>query len=574
MAAERAVLRCVLDASDQLRPDPTRQTQRIYLNGLDWDVALSSNVWFDPTTKAVLRKPAFMDPEWLQSNTGLYQKLTVGGGATYGYTLTTSSKWKNFDASSQGGHYFASSQDVNEAVVSTYTWEVYQPFYIAWFVHAKETPAEEGTRLECGWGDPAGDVPTSLRIYPSGRVQVYRHDEQVYDGDGWTQADVAPQKTKNGSTGIDTQGTFAGYWIEPFERGILITCTSHGKSVLVPFEDWEEAASIPSAQFWWWVRAASGATTNPQATVQSAPVQFLAVPYVVSDVITLDELPSVEVTPVFSYIGSPGLVPTYELLDDTGSAAWDGVALTLRVKVYLDTSPVYSGALYSVEIEWPGESVRMGGDDALDLNELEQDDEEDAGSFALVSLSIRKADQVGGASARLEVRNPQRIDDAQDAQNVRTMTNRALSIQWGRSSIEGKVIDGRTGPPSVTYSLTDEAEMLAWDIGDQRTALEKFRFRSRKNFGGMTIDEALRWLFKCAGTFRDEDLDLEVSTFTLPTDDAGGDDASCVARVGDTAAEWIDRIMDDYSPLDFCDIVPRADRVMAVYRTRYVAGGA
>jgi hypothetical protein len=515
---------------------------------------------------------------WAQSNTGLYQKITVGGGATYGWTLTTSSKWKNFDAASQGGNYFAQSQNVNESVISTYTWDTNQAFFISWFVHAKETPgAEDGTRLEFGWGDPAGTSVTSCRIFPSGRVQVYRNDVQVYDGDGWTQGETAPQKTKKGSTGQDTSMTFCGYWVEPFDLGLLITCTSHGKSLHVRFEDIDPdtvlPAPIPSAQFWWWVRKATGATVNPQCTVQAAPVQYLTTPYVISDVITLDFVPDASITPEFSYITSGTVPVTYELLNEAGTAAWDGTSNTLRVKVYLYTGvSTASGALYSVELEWPGATITTDGSDQVDLNALQDEEEDDQGSFMLESLSFSKPDQIGGASASLVMRNPERVDLKQSADVVRSVSNRVFSLQWGRASRENYLIDGRTGSPKVTRGINNDVEKLAIQIDDARKALERYRFRTKKNLGGLTLSDALKYLFKVAGTFTDADMDyIEASTFTLPVDNAASDEASCVIKVGETPMEWIQRIMDDYSPLDFCDIVPMKGGIYPVYRTLYSA---
>lgn len=580
MPEEAAVLRVLLDPGGQRRQDPERPTVRIYLNGLDWDVGLSQNVWFDPTSKAVLRRPAFMSAEWQQSNTGIYEKLIIGGG-DYGYSLTTPSKWQNHLASSAGGHWFVVSQDVDEAVVSSSTWATNQPFYICWFVHARdETNADDGTCLECGWGVPTGVSQTALRVYPSGRIQVYRNGEQVYDGDGWTSPETSPQKTKRGGSGVKTDAQFAGYWIEPFDLGLLVTSTATGKSLHVRFEDIDPVTAtpppIPEAQFWWWVRRADGSTTNPQATVQAAPVQYLPGAFVVSDVVTLDRLPPEDVSPVLRYIASgETYLATADLLNEDGSGPWDGASLTLRVKVYLDESEIWSGAIYAVELEWPGATIVTDGDDALDLNELADDeqDSEELGSFALQRLHLSKPDQVGGFSASLTVRNPGRIDDRQGAAAIRTMANRACWIQWGRASLAGLLLDGRTGSPRATSAINVDAETLDFDIEDARKALESYRFRTRKYLGGMTFSDALRYLFKAPGVFTDEDLDgIEENTFRLPVDNAAGDDAALVIQVGDTAAEWIDRLMDDFSPLDFCDIVPQAEgRPRPVYRTLYAA---
>ena len=122
-----------------------------HVNGLDWDHDLSEDVYHDSETGNVFLRPSCYYPTWLTSNSGLYAKYRLAD-----YTLTTSAKWKEMTANG-AGNYFLFSQDVNESVTtSAVVGAVNQAMMIGWFVYgdgAYAGQSDDGTRLECGWGD-------------------------------------------------------------------------------------------------------------------------------------------------------------------------------------------------------------------------------------------------------------------------------------------------------------------------------------------------------------------------------------------------------------------------------------
>lgn len=574
MADEAAVLRVSIDHGGQKRLN--KEEVRIFLNGLDWDQQLSSNVWFDSTTGAVMRKPAFMDDAaWASSNSGINSKLTKGGGATYGYTLTTAGSWDNASKHSLGQLWYLDSKNINESVISTFTWEANQPFVISWFTHGATDSGqdEEGTRLDFGWGTPGGSSPTSFTGYPSDRVRAYRFDEPIKDSDFTTPARIGERKTKRGNAGQDQQGKFVSWWVEPLDYGVLVTSMASGGSFHVRFDDADDDTyTLPEAQFWWWLRKGTGATDNPMATVLAAPVQYLPTPYVISDIIHLEILPHPDSTPVQYSIYAPsgGTDLTYELLNAAGTAPWNETDTELRIKVYLDTTIGFSGSLYSFELSWPPIIVRTDGSEEVDLNELSAEEAEENGSFELRSLSFSVPEGLAGATARLTCLNPTVLDEKLETTNVRTICNRPMRLHWGRVSGAGTLIDGRGGEPETVYHWNPEAESISWEIFSQDAQMARCFLRARLNLGGLLLHEAFTRLAKVTGCFEDEDLDIEVSTFRLPNTNAAMDDAENVCKPGDNPWEWMGRLMETYSALDSLKIVPTAERVWLRYRTFYV----
>ena len=583
MAAQPDYIDIVLDKGGQRRL--ALEPIRWHCNGQDWDQEFSEDAYHDAETGLVFLRPAYYYPAWLTSNSGIYQKYRKAD-----YTLTTSGSWNEHTASG-AGNYFLASSDVNEAVTtSAVLGAVNQAMIIAWFVWADGAYAgntNDGTRLECGWG-AAGSADNvaycSLKIYPSGKVQVYRYNVLIGESDLFSpeSGGGSNSRTKQGGQGMAQPKSFQAFALRPMLGGLLVTCTQTGRSKFFSFPDIDVDASgdesttiVPNTTFWWWVRNPAGATTNVQADVQLAKLQCSPTATIISNPIYLTEPPGPN-----RPIGVPTVVKTLAgatltIVGEDGVTPYNSITGTVfRVKLAL-TGTYANTALWYAQGGWRGYSDVTDGSEEIRLLLDSQEDTDDQGGAAITSLSMSFPDAIGGARASMTLRNPQRIADDHDDPLIREQANRALLIRFGEDGFENPIIDGRTDAPITDDHWNEDQETIEIHVTDAWKAFENYRFPSRWSLASYTFAEALEFVVEATGAFNSDasppTIDIEeVPDFTLPSPGIQADDSmEPMIKVGDTAADWVQRLMDDYAPFDFARIVPRPGGSVFVFRRIY-----
>jgi len=582
MAAQPDYIDIVLDKGGQRRM--LLEPIRWHCNGQDWDQEFSTDAYHDAETGLVFLRPAYFYPAWLTSNSGIYAKFRKAD-----YTLTTSASWAEHTASG-AGNYFLFSRNVNEAVTTaSVLGSVNQAMLIAWFVWADGAYAgntDDGTRLECGWG-AAGSADNvaycSLKFFPSGRVQVYRYNVLIGESDLFSpdNGGGSNSRTKSGGQGVAQPKSFQAFALRPMLGGLLVTCTQTGRSHFFSFPDIDVDAAgdsaqtiVPNTTFWWWVRNPAGATTNVQADVQLAKLQAASSMTIISNPVYLTEAPGARGLTV-SQVLAGALTVTQTIVEDDGVTPYNSKTGTVfRVKLVI-TGTAANNALWHVQGGWRGVSDVTDGTEEIPLLIAGDEDTEEQGAAAVTELSFSVPDDVGGARASFTLRNPQRIADDYDDPKIREQANRSCLIRIGDEGFENPIIDGRTDAPIWNEHWNDEHESIEIHVTDAWKAFENYRFPSRWSLSAYTFAAALEFVVEATGAFNSEadppTIDIEqVPNFFLPRTGIMADDSmEPMIKVGDTAADWVRRLMDDYAPLDFACIVPSPEGSKFVFRRIY-----
>jgi len=579
MAAQPDYIDIVLDKGGQRRM--LLEPIRWHCNGQDWDQEFSTDAYHDAETGLVFLRPAYYYPAWLTSNSGIYQKFRKAD-----YTLTTASGWEEHTASG-AGNYFLFSRDVNEAVTtSAVLGSRNQAMLIAWFVWADGAYAgntDDGTCLECGWGTTSSSY-ASFRFFPSGRVKCYRNDTCIGEADLFSPAagGGSDSRTKQGGQGMAQPKSFQAFALRPMLGGILVTCTQTGRSHFFSFPDIDVDAAgdtaqtiVPNTTFWWWVRNPLGATTNVQADVQCAKLQAASSMTIISNPIYLTEAPKTRELTTTQVLKAPNLTATQTLVQADGATAFNQANGTVfRVKLAI-TGTAANDALWYAQGGWRGVSDVTDGTEEIPLMLLDEEDTDDQGAASVGDLSMSFPDDIGGARASFIIRNPQRIADDYDDPRIREQGNRSLLIRFGGDGFDNPIIDGRTDPPILEAHWNDEYESIEVHVTDAWKDFENYRFPSRWSLSGYSFAAALEFIVEATGAFNSDSdpsgLDIEqVPDFTLPIAGIQADDSmEPMIKVGDTAAQWVRKLMDDYAPLDFARILPRPGGSQFVFRRIY-----
>lgn len=581
MAAQPDYIDIVLDKGGQRRM--LLEPIRWHCNGQDWDQEFSTDAYHDAETGLVFLRPGYFYPAWLTSNSGIYAKFRKAD-----YTLTTPTKWEEHTASG-AGNYFLFSRDVNEAVTTaSVLGAANQAMLIAWFVWADGAYAgntDEGTCLECGWG-AAGAADNlayaSFRFFPSGRVKAYRYNTCIGEADLFSPAagGGSDSRTKQGGQGMAQPKSFQAFALRPFNAGILVTCTQTGRSHHFKFPDIDidddDAIDnvVPNTTFWWWVRNPLGATTNVQADVQCAKLQAASSMTIISNPLYLTESPGNRLVND-GIILTNGLTYTKTLVGLDGTTAFNQKTGTVfRVKLVV-TGTLAKHALWFAQGGWKGITDVTDGTEEIPLMLLDEEDTDEQGTAVVTELSLAVPDDIGGARASFTLHNPQRVADDYDDPKIREQANRSCLIRFGGEGFENPIIDGRTDAPIWNEHWNDEYESIEIHVTDAWKAFENYRFPSRWCLASMTFAAALEFVVEATGAFNSEadppTIDIEqVPNFVLPRVGIMADDSmEPMIKVGDTAADWVRRLMDDYAPLDFACIVPSPEGSKFVFRRIY-----
>lgn len=508
--------------------------------GLELDGIYYSNAWIDPVTNTLMLRPYALDPDWYTTDTGNYVKLTA---TDFGLSGTD---WETrYDQSAKGPWLCRKDGATNGTAITSSAYSKNRGFYVGWFSYGA---GEVFLQFRCGWhssATTAGGV--ALEVYSDGYCVVYKDGAAVGSG-----------KVSGGGTEATRANQVFELLLIPCRHRELLVYSKSGDGFSVVFDDIADDAAdptiTPAQKFWFEV--VEGATQ-----VMAAPLLFPASGYATSVEMTFLEAPivgeSLEQFENESWVGasSPDDFKIYGHPAYVGTAAvtaevrnTDGTAFTpdgttkdVRLRVdFSSSSTGYTPFIYGAQVAYAGYTDLTDATESHDAT----------GSCISASLSV--SEDPAGVYFDAEFRDPDGLEA--DVSGLFIQSNRPVEILLGSQEL----LDGVALPPRYDVQPNLAAEVIAFEVRDKFKLLEDYIFAERVPIGGMTLEEALTFFAKRAG-FEASDINVTASAFEIPQmmGKKAGDWAMLV-EPGDTAADWINRLMGDFAATWYYGIRPKA----------------
>jgi len=484
-----------------------KATQGGYVRG--WSTSLGTNNWFDPVGFAGMLKPFCLESAWLTTNSGNYARLTLS----------------DFGLTAGVGGWVAGSSNVNRLVnaagvgssvlTSSALAEKNQPMYVSHFVF--DPGASDFVLAEYGWGNSGVySSGVSLRFRVGGVVEV------------WKAGILGGTYTIGNKGGTRITG-FAEYMLIPYgNRELLVYGISEGDGFIHVFDDLDanfspENTITPAEKFWFY--RPSGAVD-----VEIALLKFPSTGTLFSTglCLSLGGTTTGQVKTVYKGNVGKGTV-TASLVALDGSALGTAESdVQCRVKYEITSATPSTPQIWGGNIYYDSETASTTGTPE-DIAERLQD----------VRLTV--AEHPSNDVCSFVIRKPEELETAQ----IYTQANRPLRVLLGGK----RVFEGRTSAPRDNRnSANDEAWKIDYEARTAWKYFEKFRFRDPFALDGKTVTEALEWILKQAGWQLDSLVDIQSTTAKVAASERPTtNEFATLIEVGDTAADWIERIIEAYA---------------------------
>lgn len=511
----------------------TATPQAILTDGREWDMVHSLGVGVEDITQTCMLLPLPCSQRWSYDATGSYARL---GKADY--ALDDPTKWYAVQPGFAGNTYLMSKGTVDLGnVYTTQRLQRNRGVYLN-FRASGWGGSDVGTALECGWVAPGADL--SLRFMTSGDVEVW--DGTALIANGQINLPEPYPKTKGGGgakrggAGHNKVNLFTGVCLIPMRhRELLVLSTSGGGGFNAVVQRIAPDAIDPTitaeGPFWW--RVPTG-----QAQVQLAPLRYATAGTAYSAPHALR-----------SSVPDPGSVTLYygtagygtaniagTVTDMYGSAL--GTAQIARIRVVMNGDGLSSPWVYGAAVAWPG-SVTPGWAGNRDMSDYVIQDQR---------LTIDVPDSATDCRLTFALATPNDLDAGDVIYHARTIQNRSVQVTCGTVPTGTAVVfRGRTEPPEIADAATEDAGYLTMQARDEWVLFENSRISDPIPLNGMEVGTAVRWFCNHAGV---PDSRLDIGTCDFHIERVGAESKgewSVIPEVGDTCAQWIERMHDDYA---------------------------
>lgn len=506
----------------------------------DWGQRFISDSYIDPITNTAMLCPAPRLPSWTTSGTGICTRLKKSD-----YNLT-SSKWQESNHLFDGDTYLIStdpSGNPGEGVTTTANMPRNGGMYLQWY--AANGSSDDWVQMECGWSTTPSvgtSSPISLRFYASGNVEVW--EDGIYQN--------SYRISGNGEVPQQTASTFTDVLIIPFRKRELLVFSNRGggfSHIIESIEDTDDDPTIvPELPFWWSV-------PEGYTYVQCAKIQYPTSGYVTGIISWLQYPPESGKSPeYFVYGDMNGGSATATLVESDNPASSftaDGSKTECRLKVSLSGNGTTSPNIYAGHAFY--KPLLADTDDSQSIELLDY----------ITKATLEVPDSPTDIAFSFDIKSPEEVNGLGDVdRSIRELCNRPISITIGSQSI----LDGQTEAPKFVKRLDDTLDRVTFDVRDRWKTLEHYSFTDPLPLDGINLSEAFRLILTLAG-FDNSQLDIDAISFDLPTvQNPKGGEFSVLVEVGDTAADWIQRLRDSYYATLFIGWVPRADGIFFVVK--------
>lgn len=507
--------------------EPSARGERV----TGWDLPRSSGVWQDPITWTVILAPLPIKDTWA----GLPAGASSGKLQISDLDFSAATGWKDMTVAggAVGWLHKANAADAGETLTTKTALAVNEGMYLAWHTHAG---ADDFWQVECGWGATAGTRAVSLRFYVSGRVELWKAEQLVAEG------------TISGAAGAaGVQNQILGVMLIPARLRELLVVSTAGGGFAHVFEDLAGDGTVqtitPATKFWVRVRGT--------VTIQIARLRYESSGHVVSPPLFFADPPPGSVgaptSEVFwspSGTGTPGVTTSLrDAADPSITFSPDGVKASARIRVNLTGGPATTPFLYAASMGFPGSTaVTANSPTAVPWG----------------TLSLTVPDRPSGERWQFSVYNPAALVAGLD-----TRPERPARVTAGDSWL----VDGRLRAVRLTRGIGAPDTQLSAELLSEWDQLAQYRFQERFPLDGLTWVDALELILTAAGVDAGTALITDPGiTLPLTAGKAAGE-WSLYIEEGDTAADWIERLHEAFTPDWFFGFVPQASG-RKVFRSR------
>ncbi|MBX3095655.1 MAG: hypothetical protein KF812_02215 [Fimbriimonadaceae bacterium] len=471
------------------------------------DGATFHNTWIDPITYTLMLRPRPLFDDWYRQDTGEYAKLGLAD-----FDLGT--EWEERRDQSGKGPWLARASGPPTGLpaggITTDTYTRNRGFWVAWFGYGA---GEQRILLRCGWNDTAdpGDG-VALVFWSDGTAEILR--------DGSTQGYGRISGNRSGDI---RSGQVYQLILLPMRGRELLVWSQFGNGFRHVFDGLDESdpTIIPAGKFWFDVP--SGA-----AQVQIAPLRFPSEGYAHTVRTSWAEPPETdEESEATHLIAWPGF-GTGEQEVTTSLVDWseapfvpDGVLSETRVRTdFSTTDPGYTPFLVGVQVTYAPQFENTA-DDEYSLTDL------------VTEAVLSVPEDPAGVAFDFTLHDPEGNFDERSW----TSANRPFRATLG----ELTVFEGVVGGVSGIDAASEKARFGQWEVFDPFRVLAETRFRDLTPWDGRLLSDVIGEIAALSGV---EAQTISESDFALPATEAW----AVAAEVGDSAAEWLERLMDTFAP--------------------------
>lgn len=538
------------------------------VSGRDWSPTQRSNVFVDPITNTAMLTPACTEAAWATSGTGIYAKLGIGDFAT----LSDSGNW--FAQSADQGGPFMSHWGANTAGLQGITatsWPANQPMVVEYFTQAGTNGRY--VALEFGWsatGDGSSGV--SMRVYSDGGAEVWKDGGSTPVGT-YSTAGKGPDyfigeasqgmQLGGGATQQAQNSRYNLLLLLPCRDRELLVISSGGGGFSHVFEDLAEGVGgltiTDSAPFWFNVPA----TAMPN--IRISPCRFESTGTICGVTSAWRNAPSGP-TPT---VANGGLIVYRQLSDpapsdSSGSAIVPSLAASppnplsipnpVQLTVTLNGTGFSTPFIYGLRAQYPPQvettATPSGQPDGLELLPY------------VTACRFEVSDTVGGTRVSLGLMQPSAIEGA-GATGIATMSSRAYRV----FDESGMMIDAISEPPYWTdgFGIGDDAydrvQEIEIELRDKWKLAENYRFSDPVPLDGFTLASAYAYVATMCGIASGPAYDGSTGVYCSPScasfdiprepGTSSGNGFGLAIDVGDTAAEWLDRLHQTFAATYF-----------------------
>lgn len=488
-----------------------------------WSTLGASNVWVDPVTYTLMLEPNWRNAAWDTSASGIYSKLGLSDfGSPSGWTVN--------DKNGNGSSRFLTA-DSNASISTVATWAANRGFIVEWFAYS--AGQARTVQIEFGWSN-TGDLTTGVgfAVYSDGQVDVYSGGSIV--GTYALGSKSAPNTKPNARQFLA---------VMPHRRREILAIASNGEGFVHLFDSISEDSTtpvvLPSAKFW--VRSpvakpdfqVSPIRYQSSGQAYSVRVSFARPPL-------LAQAASLQ-TGIFGWNWNPGTPLTTHttvsvVLPNLAGYTPDGVINTVRIGVALSGGGDYTPQVYGAQAYYLGLGDLTDDSEAVNITGFTQSFEAsfaESPSSVFYGFTLARPDDSGVLNVRTSQYKPFKVDLFQAS--TATVVNLCDTFLMLDSNALG------------TYA---NADRLSFNARDWWGRLEDYRFRDALPLDSFTLFDALDLLASIDGVPPGGvTISAAATAFLIPSAGAPtSGEWNALIEAGDTAADWIERLMSDYAP--------------------------